>query len=168
MKPERIGGEVQRELSRFGPAEGMTEIVRAWPAVMGEQIARNAWPARLSRDGKLHVATASSAWAFELAQLEPKLLERLGEVLGDAAPAGLRFAPGKLPELSAEDDAGASNVSRARAGRGPGLRDRRRVSSQNRCKSGCREPDEALLTAARSGTLQSARKGEICRAFFID
>jgi predicted nucleic acid-binding Zn ribbon protein len=112
VKPERIGDEVQRELGRFGPAEGMTEIVRAWPAVMGAQIARNAWPARLARDGKLHVATASSAWAFELAQLEPKLLERLGEVLGDATPAGLRFAPGKLPELSVEEDTGASKRSR--------------------------------------------------------
>jgi hypothetical protein len=112
VKPERIGGEVQRELSRFGPAEGMTEIVRAWPAVMGEQIARNAWPARLARNGKLHVATASSAWAFELAQLEPKLLERLGETLGDATPSGLRVAPGKLPELSAEDDAGGPKASR--------------------------------------------------------
>jgi len=107
MKPERIGDEVQRELSRFGPAEGMTEIVRAWPSVMGEQIARNAWPARISRDGALHVATASSAWAFELSQLEPKLLERLGEALGKATPTALRFAPGKLPELSAEDTAGS-------------------------------------------------------------
>jgi Dna[CI] antecedent, DciA len=98
MKPERIGAEVRRELSRFGPAEGMTEIVRAWPAAMGDQIARNAWPARLSRDGKLHVATSSSAWAFELAQLEPKLLARLSDALGDQAPVGLRFAPGKLPE----------------------------------------------------------------------
>ena len=113
MKPERIGDEVQRELSRFGPAEGMTEIVRAWPSVMGEQIARNAWPARISRDGKLHVATSSSAWAFELAQLEPKLLERLAEALGGATPAGLRFAPGKLPEHSAEDDAGAVPPPRA-------------------------------------------------------
>jgi hypothetical protein len=112
VKPERIGGEVQRELSRFGPAEGMTEIVRAWPAAMGEQIARNAWPSRLTRDGKLHVATASSAWAFELAQLEPKLLERLGEALGNATPTGLRVAPGKLPELSAEDGAGALNEVR--------------------------------------------------------
>ncbi len=108
MKPERIGDEVQRELGRFGPAEGMTEIVRAWPAAMGEQIARNAWPARITRDGKLHVATASSAWAFELAQLEPKLLERLREALGNVAPPGLRFAPGKLPESSPEEDAGAS------------------------------------------------------------
>ena len=98
MKPERIGDGVRRELSRFGPAEGMTEIVRAWPAAVGEQIAVNAWPARLARDGTLHVATSSSAWAFELAQLEPKLLERLAEPLGGQVPKGLRFAPGKLPE----------------------------------------------------------------------
>jgi predicted nucleic acid-binding Zn ribbon protein len=98
VKPSRIGDEVQRELSRFGPAEGMTEIVRAWPAAVGEQIALNAWPASLSRDGKLHVATSSSAWAFELAQLEPKLLQRLAEALGKRVPSGLRFAPGKLPE----------------------------------------------------------------------
>ena len=103
MKPDRIGDEVQRELSRFGPAEGMTEIVRAWPAAVGDLIARNAWPARLARDGTLYVSTASSTWAFELAQLEPKLLEHLREALGDASPAALRFAPGKLPEPSAED-----------------------------------------------------------------
>jgi hypothetical protein len=90
----------------------MTEIVRAWPTAMGEQITRNAWPARLARDGKLHVATSSSAWAFELAQLEPKLLERLREPLGNATPAGLRFAPGKLPELSAEDAPDGSKAVR--------------------------------------------------------
>ena len=78
-KPERIGDDVRRELARFGPAAGMTEIVRAWPGAMGDQIMRNAWPARLARDGKLHVATSSSAWAFELAQLESKLLARLRE-----------------------------------------------------------------------------------------
>ena len=103
MKPDRIGDDVRRELARFGPAEGMTEIVRAWPAAVGEQIARNAWPARLARDRTLHVATSSSAWAFELAQLEPKLLERLGEEIGESAPAALRFAPGKLPERSSEE-----------------------------------------------------------------
>ena len=61
---------------------------------MGEQIARNAWPARLARDGTLHVNTSSSAWAFELAQLEPTVREQLGEL----APPKLRFAPGPLPE----------------------------------------------------------------------
>ena len=64
---ERIGNEVERELGRFGPAAGMAELLRAWPDAVGEEIARNAWPARIARDGTLHVATSSSAWAFELA-----------------------------------------------------------------------------------------------------
>ena len=119
MKPDRIGDDVQRELARFGPAEGMSEIVRAWPAAVGEQIARNAWPARLARDRTLHVATSSSAWAFELAQLEPKLLERLEEELAESAPAALRFAPGKLPERSSEE-----TKSRPRRGRKPTTEER--------------------------------------------
>ena len=77
MKPERIGDGVKRELGRFGAAGAMAEVVEAWPALVGEQIARNAWPARIARDGTLHVATSSSAWAFELGQLAPELLERL-------------------------------------------------------------------------------------------
>jgi hypothetical protein len=123
VKPERIGDEVARELARFGPAAGMTEIVRAWPAAVGEQIAQNAWPARLARDGKLHVATSSSAWAFELTQLEPKLLERLAEELGDVAPAGLRFAPGRLPERY---DADASPGSKR--GRSPTAEEEKRAA----------------------------------------
>ncbi len=110
--PRRIGGDVQRELSRFGPAAGMTEIVRAWPGAVGDQIAQNAWPARLARDGTLHVATSSSAWAFELSQLEPKLRERLREQLGDATPSAVRFAPGKLPEPSLEARSGAAQAPR--------------------------------------------------------
>lgn len=100
MKPERIGEDVKRELGRFGAAGSMAEIVEAWPVLVGEQIARSAWPARVARDGTLHVATSSSAWAFELQQLAPELLERLRGRLGDEAPTGLRFAPGKLPEAA--------------------------------------------------------------------
>ena len=116
---ERIGKDVKTEMARFGPAEGMSEIVRGWPEAVGDQIARNAWPARLSRDRTLHVATSSSAWAFELAQLEPKLLERLAEALGEASPAALRFAPGKLPERSSEEI-----DSRPRRGREPTAEER--------------------------------------------
>jgi len=103
---ERIGENVKRELGRFGPAAGMADLVTAWSAAVGEQIARNAWPARIARDGTLHVATSSSAWAFELAQLEATLRERLTAALGDATPPRLRFAPGRLPELSAEPSRG--------------------------------------------------------------
>ena len=108
---ERIGDGVLGELRRFGPAAGMAEIVTAWPRAVGEQIARNAWPARLARDGTLHVHTESSAWAFELGQLAPTIVERLREELGAVAPAALRFAPGPLPEQVADEaDRAASRV----------------------------------------------------------
>jgi hypothetical protein len=103
---KKIGGDVRRELERFGPtAAGMSDLVAAWPDLVGEQIARNAWPSRLGRDGTLHVATSGSAWAFELTQLAPELLARLREGLGEAAPQALRFGPGKLPEAWPERDA---------------------------------------------------------------
>ena len=60
-----------------------------------------------------------SAWAFELAQLEPKLLDRLEEALGEVAPAALRFALGKLPERSSEEA-----DSRPRRGREPTAEER--------------------------------------------
>src|SRR3954462_455944 len=96
---DRIGGEVKRELSRHGSAGAMTELVRAWPEAVGETVAANAWPARLARDGTLHVNAASSTWAFELQQLEAEIAGRLREAVPKAAPARMRFAPGPLPEL---------------------------------------------------------------------
>jgi hypothetical protein len=100
---DSIGADIRRELARFGPALGLAEIVAAWPAAVGPAIARNAWPARVSRDGTLHVATSSSSWAFELAQLEPTLRARLGERLEECVPAALRFATGPLPEPGREE-----------------------------------------------------------------
>jgi hypothetical protein len=95
---EPIGRDVERELSRFGPGAGLGRLVNAWSDAVGETVARNAWPARFGRDGTLYVSTSSSAWAFELAQLAPTVLERLREALGDDAPPRLRFSPGPLPE----------------------------------------------------------------------
>jgi hypothetical protein len=100
--PSRIGEEIRRELDRFGPAGNMGEIVSAWPEAVGAPIAANAWPARVARDGTLHVHTASSTWAFELAQLSDSVLSRLRERLGEDSPAALRFAVGPLPELGEE------------------------------------------------------------------
>ena len=65
-----------------------------WPAVAGGGIARNAWPARIGRDGTLHVATADSVWAFELGQ-------RAGEIAARLGVAKVRFAPGPLPSPEA-------------------------------------------------------------------
>ena len=96
--PQPIGGQVRRELARFGAADGMADIVAAWPALVGEDVARNAWPARIARDGTLHVHTSSAAWAFELGQLAPSILERFRETLPKTPPKALRFAVGNVPE----------------------------------------------------------------------
>jgi hypothetical protein len=97
---DRIESEVKQELARLGPSGAIGAIADVWPAVVGETIAANAWPARVARDGTLNVAASSSTWAFELSQLAPRILERLRESLGEAAPSGLRFALGHVPERS--------------------------------------------------------------------
>jgi hypothetical protein len=97
---ERIGGEVQRELTRTGSQDGvpLAALTEAWPGVVGETIARRAWPLRIGRDGTLHVATESATWANELALLRDEILERLIARLGSEAPSCLRFAVGPVPE----------------------------------------------------------------------
>jgi len=89
-----LADNVRAELARFGPQAAIGRIAEAWPAAVGEQIARNSWPARVARDGTLHVHTSSSTWAFELEQLAADIRGRLGKL----APPRIRFAPGPLPE----------------------------------------------------------------------
>lgn len=96
--------DVRRELRRFGAQPGMPDLVSGWAAALGEQIARNAWPARIGRDGTLHVATSSSAWAFELANLQAMVLERLKAAFGAEAPSKVVFAPGRIPEPAGEPE----------------------------------------------------------------
>jgi hypothetical protein len=73
----------------------MAELVELWPTAVGEQIARFAWPARIARDGTVHVHTADSVWAFELGH-------RAAEIAGRLGVTSVRFAPGPLPEVTPE------------------------------------------------------------------
>jgi hypothetical protein len=73
----------------------MAELVERWPAAVGPAIARNAWPARISRDGTVHVATADSVWAYELGQ-------RGAEIAAAVGVPKVRFAPGPLPQPAHE------------------------------------------------------------------
>ena len=91
---ERVGEAIARELGRFGPSAGLQPVVEAWTVAVGAVIARNAWPARLARDGTLHVHTQDSIWAFELTSRADEIRQRLGE----HAPRRLSFAAGPLPE----------------------------------------------------------------------
>jgi hypothetical protein len=95
---KRLAEEVNRELGRFGPEARIAALVEAWPTAVGETIARSAWPARVARDGTLHVNTADSVWAFELTN-------RAAEIAGRLKVERVRFAPGRLPETSVPEPA---------------------------------------------------------------
>lgn len=108
-----LGDEVRAAVSRFGPQVGMAEVVERWPGAVGPFIARNAWPARIARDGTVHVNTADSIWAFELGQRSAEMAASLG------VPR-LRFVPGPLPEPDEEPpppalEVAPEDVERARA-----------------------------------------------------
>ena len=74
----------------------MGDILRAWEAAVGPEIARNAQPARFQRDGTLIVHAKDSVWAFELGQQAAEIGPRL-----PGKPA-VKFVPGPLPEPGAE------------------------------------------------------------------
>jgi hypothetical protein len=102
---ERIGREVQRELARGGSRDAipLAALTAVWPEVVGDAIARQAWPLRIARDGTLHVATSSATWANELGFLADEIVERLHGRLGPDAPARLRCAVGPVPESAADE-----------------------------------------------------------------
>ena len=93
---ERLGEEVRSELRRVGADGGAGDVGTAWPAAVGEEIARNAWPARTQPDGTLIVHVRDSVWGFELTQ-------RAGEISGRLpGRPRLRFVPGPLPDAVPE------------------------------------------------------------------
>ena len=63
---------------------------------MGDEIARNAWPARTQPDGTLVVHVRDAIWGFELTQRAAEISERL------PGRPRLRFTPGPLPDTTPE------------------------------------------------------------------
>ena len=100
---KRIGDQIEHELARSGSRDAipLTALTAAWPDVVGEPVARNAWPLRIARDGTLHVAAVSATWAHELELLQDTILEGLKARLEDDAPTKVRFAVGPVPEPAA-------------------------------------------------------------------
>ena len=153
---ERIGREVERELGRRGDGEtaAISRIVTSWPQAVGEAVARNAWPLRIGRDGTLHVATTSSTWAFELDRLAPEITERLAALLGDEAPAGLRFRPGPVPEPDRPSDA-RGDVPRPAATTSPEV-----AAEAAEAASAIADPElRELVERAARASLAAARSG---------
>ena len=96
---ERLDGAVRGALRGAGvpDAGALADVTRLWPALVGDAIARAAWPQRIARDGTLLVAAVSSTWAFELGLLADDILAKLAAAIPEGAPTAIRFAPGPVP-----------------------------------------------------------------------
>ncbi len=90
---ERI--RTERVLGRRPPAtDPLVAAARGvWAEAVGDAVARNSAPARLS-GGALVVACSSAAWSAELALLAPAVAARLREALGREVE--LRFEVGDV------------------------------------------------------------------------
>lgn len=93
---EPVGDQIRAELRRVGADSGAGDVVSAWPAAVGEEIANNAWPARRQPDGTLVVHVRDAIWGFELTQRATEISGRL------PGRPRLRFVPGPLPEPTRE------------------------------------------------------------------
>jgi Dna[CI] antecedent DciA-like protein len=94
---EPVGDQIRAELTRVGADSGAAgDAVTAWPAAVGEEIARHAWPARTQPDGTLVVHVRDAIWGFELTQRAAEISERL------PGRPRLKFTPGPLPDTTPE------------------------------------------------------------------
>ena len=89
--PRRLATAIGETLERAEPATLLAAVQSAWPAVVGEAIAREATPVA-ERSGVVTVACTSSAWAQELDLLGRQILDKIRPGLPAETPLeGLRF-----------------------------------------------------------------------------
>lgn len=84
--PRRLADAVGLVRAASRPETLLAAAQDAWPAAVGERIAREAEPVR-ERDGTLTVSCRAATWAQELDLIQAELLSALNSAL---APPGLR------------------------------------------------------------------------------
>ncbi len=95
--PERIGNALQPLLDRIDRegAFGIVRLVKAWPEVVGETIARRTEVVSL----KFHTAVikvSGAMWIQELNLMRAQILSRIKDQIGDDIVRDLRFVQGRL------------------------------------------------------------------------
>jgi predicted nucleic acid-binding Zn ribbon protein len=88
--PRPAANAFRAALDRAAPKTPLAALQSAWVETVGEQIAAVSSPVS-ERGGEVLVSCADSVWAQELDLMQDKLLQRLGDRLGDRAPRSLRF-----------------------------------------------------------------------------
>jgi predicted nucleic acid-binding Zn ribbon protein len=88
--PRQAASAFRAARDRAAPRTGLAAIQAAWRGAVGERVAAVANPVA-ERAGTLTVECSDAVWAQELDLMQDRLLERLGEELGDRAPKALKF-----------------------------------------------------------------------------
>jgi predicted nucleic acid-binding Zn ribbon protein len=89
--PRPLATAIGEALERAEPATLLAAVQSAWPAAVGEKVAREATPVA-ERSGVVTVACRSATWAQELDLLGGRILAKLrGDLPSDRVLEGLRF-----------------------------------------------------------------------------
>ena len=88
--PRQAASAFRVARDRAAPRTGLAAIQAAWQSAVGERVAAVASPVA-ERAGTLTVECNDAVWAQELDLMQDRLLERLGEELGERAPKALKF-----------------------------------------------------------------------------
>jgi hypothetical protein len=96
--PRSIGESLRELVSRFKKVDldVMDEILRRWPALVGEAVASRCEP-QVVREGVLYVRVPNGAYAETLARLSAGVIEGLSD-LGERAPRAVRSTVGDAVE----------------------------------------------------------------------
>jgi predicted nucleic acid-binding Zn ribbon protein len=94
---QQIGGTIQDLLAHLdtGGHFELVRLIRLWPQVVGETIARRTEISSL----KFHTAVVKVStvmWIQELNLMRPQILSRIREAMGNDAVREVRFVPGRL------------------------------------------------------------------------
>jgi predicted nucleic acid-binding Zn ribbon protein len=98
-RTESVGELLPRLLDDLGLDDASTQVrvLRVWDEALGPAFAPHCRPEGLRR-GEVIARVRDSAWMQRLSLEKPAILARLGALLGDAAPTGMRFRIGEIDE----------------------------------------------------------------------
>ena len=92
-------GDVTREVAKvrgWSPRVAEGAVFAQWGSIVGEQIDDHAAPTAL-REGVLHVAAKSTAWATQLRMVQSQLLAKIAAAVGDGVVTALRITGPTAP-----------------------------------------------------------------------
>ncbi len=96
LDPARPAGTLVRQFTR-DPARLLALVQAVWPVAVGSALAGRTRVEGLAGQ-TLRVRVPDAAWRRTLHRMQPQVLARLRDLLGEAAPRRLGFSEGGLPE----------------------------------------------------------------------